>query len=1088
MAASSVQRGRSSSLFSSSSPHSLSSDWLVFSPTSQSHSHSHSQPPPPIRQRTFRRMSPTRASAGAAKPEPASQKRTSSLTSFFNKILPSNRPEPGGTHHTTNLSADNGDVVVNPDELTGWNIAKEKNPAYPISTSTAIPDETNHRRVWSWSPQKGDSRFVENLPRDRSRGREQIPDAANHEALPRKSEALTRTEVRDLLKSKEETRKNRRSLKESGDWLGVQGADPYSGQYTVLTPTDTPSSETTTPSTRSKLAGLARKKKAAKLEYEQIRLVEEQEKDKAKLDKEQAKLNKIERVKEELRRQHQFAKWTQHKRHWSSAAEPNLSPIAQSIDSVALGSSETSSLLFSELPTDTIPSDIEETPTTIPNFSRPTRPPVSMHRLSSDNNTQLREQRRFDQSSETIIHNSPDATTEHVSPTRPTSQPSGAHLNAAQPDVGRTKSEKHFLWRRRRGTDPGKSGSNPARGFIMSMRAQNVTSNSIEHIHKDHFADLAIPDYHLHLLTPETVEAVEPQSTSSDDSPLMTPNPNHHLRTTGENKLAMSSMTSLVHPKENGRIDSQDTNAATATSSQSKLKGIMRGPSIRRKLVPNLSSPTQTKETERHQASPPNFDELQDHTINGFSGDTPECKSPPPTSNPQGRISIERAGTILSHTNNHIGRARRGSVSIPTTTIIGCGPDQQNRLASLEPKLEVQSNPPKPELKIRPKQIDGQIDGVVEIEEILAAPTSIDRHERYTESIPVPEERRTPSPPTTPRSGSPNPTLVQETPETGIISDPDVTLEKKPPTRVSTPTTPRLCRIIQQNAETNRKEMSKEIDTAKKAESTGTATPKPTEVKPTEVNPMEVKGTGMQETEDPKVGRSCHDVTLARNRAASVQRPHPHLTSEELKETMPKETMPKEPVLKEIAPKDIIVEEAARIAVLRSRAKEIVRNKSADRKANKNSDRTPSPSKRKISNSKLVESKHSLQQKRPRKRRPSEGGAGTGIPSRPNEHITRSKTRAQLKSIPEDAERPEETFKVVKACKTVYIVFLGLACTWWITVQPAFDQQSDLWRRKHRKESTWRDVGVFASAGVFCLAAGLGVWYVMGVLWWIVQK
>jgi hypothetical protein len=134
-----------------------------------------------------------------------------------------------------------------------------------------------------------------------------------------------------MLKTKEDTRRRRRSLKESGDWLGVQGADPYSGQFDVLTPTDTLSTETTSPTTQKRLAGLSQKKKTAKIAYEHAKLEEEIEKEKVIVGKERSKLGRMERAKDKLRQQqHEFAIWNQHKRQWSSAAEPNLSPVPRS--------------------------------------------------------------------------------------------------------------------------------------------------------------------------------------------------------------------------------------------------------------------------------------------------------------------------------------------------------------------------------------------------------------------------------------------------------------------------------------------------------------------------------------------------------------------------------------------------------------------------------------------------------------------------------------------------------------------------------------------------------------------------------------
>ncbi|KAI0111887.1 hypothetical protein F4814DRAFT_370346 [Daldinia grandis] len=1039
-------RGRSSSLFSSSSPRSLSSDWLFVSSPASASPTSQSQPPPPIRQRTSRRMSPVRPSVANAE-QPSSQKRASSLAGFFSKILPSHRPEQGGTRRTDWTGDTDNAVGASRNELTGWNLAKEKFPAH--HTSTSGPEEPSHRRVWSWSPQKGDSRFVENLPRDRSRGRDQAPEVSDHEPQPpRKSEALTRTEIHELLQSKEESRRNRRGLKESGDWLGVQGADPYSGQFSVLTPTDTVSSETTGTSTRTKLAGLARKKKAARLEYEQLRLLEEQEKDKARLDREQAKLNKIERVKEELRRQHQFAKWSQHKRNWSSAAEPNLSPIAQSLDSVALGSSETSSLLFSELPTDSFLSDPEDTTSTIPNFSRPNRPPVSKitlpdqaERLSYDS-TQPQGRRRLNQSTDTIIHNSPDVNFEPAYLTRPATQPSGVHLDAEQPDIGRTKSERHFLWRRRRGTDPGKLSTAHQGGIVVSMAAQNLTSSSIEHIHKDHFADLTIPDYRLHLLSPEPVDTADSQSTFSEDSPLTTPNPS----SLGMNKMAHSSTTNLVYSQGNGR-SSQSTNTAPVISSPSKLKDIIRRPSIRRKLVPGLLTTVHTKDTEKRRMSPPTFDELQDRTVNNLPADAPAYQSQSSRLSQQGRSSLEKANRILHRAESHLKRARRESVSTLTTTITGCVPAQQS-----------QPDPPQPKRCVEASQLDGTTN-IIGIPATPATPASLHQHDPCMTPDLIPEERRTPSLPTTPQNSLLNPERAQEILGTDISSTRRVTPRKKQLTRVSTPTTPRLPRPTQKNGTTNQRDISEDGDAVEKTEMVKTEKADQDHSKPKKTNRAE------------RINRESRSASMTRTPTMISREVHQRLSYE--------------------GPKESIVEEAARIAMLRSRAKEIVRSKSGDRKVSRNRSRTPSPVRKQVSNGKTTEPKRPLQ-KRPRRKRHSEEDAGTGLPSKP-EHIEADKSpgnKAQNKKGATDglAGKRDPFVTMIRFCKTVYIVFLGLTCTWWAIVRPAFNPQSDLWKRRYRKESTWRDMVVFTSAGLFCLVGALCGWYMSRLFWWFLEQ
>lgn len=1040
----SPKRGRSSFSFSPSSLRSPSSDWLVlFSPST-------SQSQLPTRQRT-KKMSPGKSTAASNTGRP-SQKRSTSFSGLFNKILPTTRPEQRGTQRSSDWT---GDEELDPNELTGWNIAGEKEPAHH-TTSLIVPDESIHRRVWSWSGQKGDSRFVENLPRDQSLEREHSPDRSDREPPSRKSETLTRAEVHELFKSKETTRKNRRSLKESGDWLGVQGADPYSGIVPVLTPTDTPSSETTSSSTRGRLAGLSRKKKTAKMEYEQAKLLEEQEKDKARVNKEQAKLEKIEQAKEELRRQNSSPKWSQHKRQWSSAAEPSLSPIAQSLDSVALESSETSSLLFSEMLTDSTSSDPEEV-TVFPNFSRPTRPPVSSkvtlgqaERLSSDGPQRHGHERR-DLSTDTIIHTLPDTSIGSASLAKPATQPPEENLGIGQPEIGRTKSERHFLWRRRRETDPGKSVSTPPVSFMTSMRNKNQVSSSVEYIPKDHFADLDIPDYRLHFLSPSPTDTGDSLSTQSEES-LPTPKLST-LGIVGGNRLALSSTTNLAHSLENGR-STHSINEATVTSSQSKLKGIMTRPSrsIRRKFTPSLLGMAHTKGMERNQRSPPTFDQLQDHSVNHLPEDIPECQNEHLQPGPQGRISLERAKTVSPRMNRETKPSRRESVSIPITTTTGCvglALESQSDLAQSKWDIEI-----------------NQINALADTADITTIPTCSHHQECYTPELII-EEHRTPSPPTMRQSGSPNLGLLRETPEIDIISSHRVSLEKKPPTRVSTPTTPRLSHLVQQSLQTENTKVAKDINTTEEAEPVKMQVLKPV---------TDSNGTIMQEKQRRNISQERQNrIPVQVSRIAS-QESHRHLLTEEQKENVP--------------------DEATRIAMLRSRTKELVRNKSADRKVGRNRSRSPSPMKKHVP-SKTTEPKHSLQQRRPKKKRHSEEGAGTGLPSK-HEYVKKS-TNQDENQIPtqistrhkrgstENADWTDLSAIAVQFCKTVYVVFLGLAFTWWITVRPAFDQQSDLWRRRHRKQGTWEDAMVFVSAGVFCLAGGVSGWYASKMLWWFME-
>lgn len=109
-----------------------------------------------------------------------------------------------------------------------------------------------------------------------------------------------------------EKRRLRRSLKESGDFLGVQGINPATGELDVLTPSSS--------SAAGEFSSLARAVQNRRESYESARRRLEAE-----------KMRKWERDKQAIRAEHRNSvRWKKKASGWSSAIEPNLSPIAQS--------------------------------------------------------------------------------------------------------------------------------------------------------------------------------------------------------------------------------------------------------------------------------------------------------------------------------------------------------------------------------------------------------------------------------------------------------------------------------------------------------------------------------------------------------------------------------------------------------------------------------------------------------------------------------------------------------------------------------------------------------------------------------------
>ncbi|RYP50951.1 hypothetical protein DL768_003617 [Monosporascus sp. mg162] len=649
------------------------------------------------------------------------RRQAKTLTGFIkSKLFPSNRPDQGGTLRP-NAETDSAynDLRIDPDQLTGFNPPKDK----PLASELLLPkgrksgdnnkDDHEHRSQRWGTPQRShpDSRFIEDLdgygsssatsatsplPAKKQRGSgkgkgkgkgklfDQFPvppkTASTPELVlspPPPEPRITTTS--EILRAKEEARRQRRSLKESGDWLGVQGADPWTGEMAVLTPTDTVSSDTTPASARRLLAGLASRSRAAGAEYKRARDVEAEGRDRVRAARELAKLEKIERLKEDARDRQAGAprRWVQRREHWSTIAEPNLSPIAQSIDS------------RNNVEGDGAPTKA------IPNFSRPTT--NSRESLGQGEEVIQQPAHVRNQSTDTIIHNTLDG------PKATPEERQDPGLSNQSP-----KDKKHFLWKRhRRLTDPGGLVRDPAAGIVSS--AMDRIHVSQEHSRSDHFTDLVIPDSYLHLLSPEPGEGPGTRSNSTGKGTT----PSHPQ--------------GLAHGKteEHEQSRPHDTDAATATSSLSRWKGPTKPRFIPRKPVQSQSGRTNPdkEETERTPQMPSLSPNIQPSHINeevpGKMGlATPRGEERQPVASPENEIikdhvDIKQApvdtlsphnadrkenrhrdglpsedmGGTPQHTMSRHGSNVPGqkSVSTPIITITGCDRGQQSLRCSSPP-------------------------------------------------------------------------------------------------------------------------------------------------------------------------------------------------------------------------------------------------------------------------------------------------------------------------------------------------------------------------------------------------------------------
>lgn len=152
-------------------------------------------------------------------------------------------------------------------------------------------------------------------------------------------EDLSLDEPTKAVAQKRESRRRRRSLRESGDFLGVQGINPVTGELDVLTPSSSSQSELSL-NTQQKIGNLARAMSKAKKAYKVAMAQTEEEMKAVLLKRELEKLDQRGQRKDAIRDIQRKVKWRQDPRQWSSAQEPELSPIPQSRRSLTPRSSK----------------------------------------------------------------------------------------------------------------------------------------------------------------------------------------------------------------------------------------------------------------------------------------------------------------------------------------------------------------------------------------------------------------------------------------------------------------------------------------------------------------------------------------------------------------------------------------------------------------------------------------------------------------------------------------------------------------------------------------------------------------------------
>ncbi|KXH43821.1 hypothetical protein CSAL01_03983 [Colletotrichum salicis] len=221
--------------------------------------------------------------------------RRSTLSARLRAVFPSRRAEKGSTHRNQGPPR----VGRSSDRITRWNTAKEL-------------------------------------------GRSRKARSSEPEHLLRRANTIAHTPA--TISSREERtleerrliHRERRALKKSGDYLGVAGINPVTGELDVETPSTTSFSSTSL-TLDQKLE--ARHKSESRRTRRGAELLTEEVTKKLQ-QREEQRFARKDREKEAIRQAQRKVQWQRHRQQWSSAKEPILSPIAQSTKSISTRGSE----------------------------------------------------------------------------------------------------------------------------------------------------------------------------------------------------------------------------------------------------------------------------------------------------------------------------------------------------------------------------------------------------------------------------------------------------------------------------------------------------------------------------------------------------------------------------------------------------------------------------------------------------------------------------------------------------------------------------------------------------------------------------
>ena len=299
---------------------------------------------------------------GANASELAVSQRASSLSEWVRNIFPKEKPERGGTIRergywekldmdrpkdawrprrrvTDSFAKSRHSDTEDSDRLIRWNTAKDipqkqpnisKRSKRAVSASVSFTLPRNHDRKFSWVPHMSEDSQFSAVPE----GTSQVVGRSSDEIevfsdSPSVAADRRPSRIRRAIEAKKEVHRQRRDLKESGDYLGPQGINPETGRLDIDTPSSSDRSSMYQ-SENDKIRELREAiKKARGIALEAARN-KERELKRLFVAKEKERMERKQQEKQALGKMHHGLKWQRHTKQWSSAQEPGLSPIAQS--------------------------------------------------------------------------------------------------------------------------------------------------------------------------------------------------------------------------------------------------------------------------------------------------------------------------------------------------------------------------------------------------------------------------------------------------------------------------------------------------------------------------------------------------------------------------------------------------------------------------------------------------------------------------------------------------------------------------------------------------------------------------------------